>query len=29
MVNVLPEGEEAVGTKPEKKPLKTPLVLRG
>jgi hypothetical protein len=29
MVKVLPEGEEAVGTKPEKKPLKTPLVLRG
>jgi len=29
MVNVLPEGEEAVGTKPEKKPLRTPLVLRG
>jgi len=29
MVKVLPEGEEAVGTKPEKKPFKTLLVLRG
>jgi hypothetical protein len=29
MVKVVPEGEEAVGTKPEEKPFKVPLVLRG
>jgi len=29
MVKVLPEGDSAVGTKPEKKPFRTPLVLRG